>query len=249
MPPILGDLAAGAARDWLTGQEQPCGSLLLEVQGQSDFAMAERHAHKLGRQMKSKGLCSDTTIEEGISDSLVALTVWHNQFTVHGANEPTARAISWQAVQRSMSADVYGDTDSLDTLNPDSLAASALPLPQLRGDDSRTDKAARLLFERARARHPALLPGRIATIKAQGGRGKRAELVERVGRACLLMLQGESLEQAATLSGFKSARARSGGGTVRAGDRLAQAVRRLGFRVQLNLRQVGKDIAKPEHVC
>src|ERR1017187_10078415 len=127
----------------VTGQEQPCGSLLLEIQGQSDFDIAWRQARKLGGLMKFKGFCSDTTIEEGLSDGLLALTAWHNQTTVHGASEPTARAVSWQAVQRSMSADAYGDTDSLDTFSPDSLAASALPLPQLVGDDNRSDKAAR----------------------------------------------------------------------------------------------------------
>lgn len=229
-------------------QAQPAGSLLLEVQGQVDLAMAEQHAQRLGRQMKSKGLCSDTTIEEGLSDGLAAVTIWRNQYTVRDANAPSARAVCWQAVQRSMSADAYGDTDSLDTFNPDSLAESAMPLPQLVGDDSRTDKAARLLFERARAKRPALLARRIAAIKAQGGRGKRAELVERVGRACLLMLQGESLEQAATLAGFKGASGGAGRGDIKPGDRLARALRRLGFRVQLSLRQVGKDIAKPEHV-
>ena len=111
------------------------------------------------------------------------------------------------------------------------------------GDDNRSDKAARLLFERATAKRPALLARRIAAIRAQGGRGKRGELVERVGRACLLMLQGECLEEAATLAGFKPATGHHG--AVRAGDRLAQAVRRLGFRFQLSLRQSGKDIARP----
>ena len=58
------------------------------------------------------------------------------------------------------------------------------------------------------------------------------------------MLQGEPFEHAAELSGFKGTK---GGdrGEIRAGDRLAQAVRRLGVRFQLSLRQTGKAIARP----
>jgi hypothetical protein len=226
------------------GQSQPGGPLLLEVQGQSDMSIAERQAGSLGQQMKLKGLCSDTTIADGVSAGLVALTQWHNGQDVDGGTG-SAESVSWRAVQTSMGADTFGDTVTLSEFTPDSLASSMLPLPQLIGDDSREDRAARLLFERARVKRPALLHRRLAAIKAQGGRGKRGELVERVGRACLLMLQGESFERAAELAGFKGAKGGAGRGNIRAGDRLARAVRRLGIRFQLSLRQTGKDIARP----
>src|SRR5260221_768675 len=60
------------------GRVQSGGALLLEVQGQADLALAERQAASLGEQMKRKGLCSDTTIEEGVSAGLLALTQWRN---------------------------------------------------------------------------------------------------------------------------------------------------------------------------
>jgi hypothetical protein len=219
------------------GRVQSGGALLLEVQGQADLALAERQAASLGERMKRKGLCSDTTIEEGVSAGLLALTQWRNGQAVDGS-EGGANLVCWRAVQASMSQDTFGDTIELSEFTGEGLAASMLPLPQLSGDDSRMDKATRLLFERARAKRPGLLARRVAMIKAQGGRGKRAESVERVGRAALLLLQGKSIDDAASGAGFKSAgKARPGGGAVRAGDRLAQAVRRLGFQFRFNLRE------------
>ena len=171
--------------DAIHGQEQPVGPLLQAIQGQADLDMAERQARRLGNSMRPRGQLSDTTVEDGVSAGLVALTVWRNQYTVHGGGDPSAGLVCWRAVQESMSEDTLGDRDSLASFDPDSLASSTLPLPQLVGDDSRDDKASRLLFERARARRPALLVRRVQSIKAQGGRGKRGELIERVGRACL----------------------------------------------------------------
>lgn len=60
------------------------------------------------------------------------------------------------------------------------------------------------------------------------GKRRRADTVERVGRACVFLLQGETLDGAATLAGFKA----SGKGrhAQRAGDNLAAALRRVGVR-------------------
>jgi hypothetical protein len=113
------------------------------------------------------------------------------------------------------------------------LAGSALPLPGCY--ESRDDKAARLAFERARAKRPALLARRVESIKAKGGRGRRGELVDKVQCASVLLLHGESIDKAAELAGFKASG--SGRHAVKAGDRLAQAVRRLGFKFQFTARQ------------
>ena len=225
----------------ITGRLQPGGSLLLEVQGQSDLAMAERQAAKLAGTMdKAKGASQRTsyaTVCEGVSAGIAALTAWHNGQAVEGGEGQTG-LVCWRAVESSMSADTLGDTVTLSEFTPDSLAASMLPLPQLLGDDSREDKASRLLFERARSKRPALLSKRIAAIQAMGGRGKRKELVERVGRACRLILQGEPLDKAAELAGFKAGENKGGkGGKNRAGDQLARAVRRLGFKFLFTLRE------------
>jgi hypothetical protein len=214
------------------------------MQGQSDLNMAERQAAALGRKMFAKGLVSDTTIQEAVSDGLFALTVLRNQAHVGAFIETTPPRVCYRAISDSMSRDPYGDTVPIADFSLEQLASSALPLPQLVGDDSRQDKAARLLFARARARRPALLPGRIAALKAQGGRGKRQDTIDKVGRACLLMLQGESIGNAAAMVGF-TGHAGGARGATRAEDALARAVRRLGFRFQLNLRQTGKDFAKP----
>jgi hypothetical protein len=241
---MLGSVDGVPVSQAVRGQWQPGGPLLLEVQGQSDLHLAENMANGLGRKMQSKGLVSDTTIADAVSDGLFALTALRNQYTTGASADTTPERICWRAIQQSMSRDTYGDTVPLADFTLEQLAASALPLPQLVGDDTRQDKAARLMFERTKARRPALLPSRIDALKAQGGRGKRMDTIDRIGRACLLMLQGESIGQAASLAGFTGSQ---GGarGAVRPEDRLAQAVRRLGIRYQLTLRQTGRDIARP----
>ncbi len=67
------------------------------------------------------------------------------------------------------------------------------------------------------------------------GKRRRADSVERVGRACVFLLQGETLDKAATLAGFKS----SGKGrhAQRAGDNLAAALRRVGVRFVRDARE------------
>src|ERR1019366_1728324 len=153
--------------------------------------------------------------------------VWSNQITVQSGGEPSQGLVCWQAIQRSMSADTYDDTVPVQDFSLEQLAALVLPLPQLLGDDSRQDKAARLMFERARARRPALLAGRIAELKARGGRGKRQDTIDRIGHACLLMLQGETIRNAAVLVGFTGHQGGARGAT-RPEDALASAVRRIG---------------------
>ena len=228
----------------VTGRLQPGGSLLLEIQGLGDLAMAERQAAKLALAMnRAKGDSQRTsyaTTCEGVSSGIAALTAWHNGQAVEGG-EGQARLVCWRAVESSMSADTLGDTIvPLSEFTCEGLASSMLPMPQLLGDDSRTDKAARLLYERTRAtRCPDRLAQRVTTIKARGGRGKRADVIDRVGRACFLMLQGEPIDKATELAGFRAAGEgrRGNGGKNRAGDQLARAVRRLGFKFLFTLRE------------
>jgi hypothetical protein len=96
-------------------------------------------------------------------------------------------------------------------------------------DESRQERAARLLVERlAKTRHGRLLR-RLANLPP--GRGKRKEAIERVGRAAVFLLQGERLDTAAAMAGFKASAKqdqRTGGSTT-AGDRLIQAVKRIGL--------------------
>jgi len=106
-----------------------------------------------------------------------------------------------------MSSDTSAATIELSTV-PDiltELRGQSLPLPALVGDDSRGDKASRLLFERARAKRPALLLRRVASLEAATKHHARKASILRVGLvASAILNDGLPLEQAASASGFKS---------------------------------------------
>jgi hypothetical protein len=234
----LDKLSIGAA---LSSVAMPCGYLLHEAQGQQVLDMARKQAAKLRQSMRRDGRnMSDTTEQEAIAAGAGAVVRWRNGEDCDGA-EHGAAGVCWRAIVQSVAQDSFGesiedwrgqDDDGADTF--DTLTGSALPLPSLVGDGSRNERASRLLFERARAKRGDLLARRIESLKANGGRGKRAELIDKIHRAAILLLHGETVDNAATGAGFKgSERHRVG-----AGDRLMRAVRRLGFCVQFNLRQV-----------
>jgi hypothetical protein len=61
------------------------------------------------------------------------------------------------------------------------------------------------------------------------GRGKRKEAIERVGRAAVFLLQGERLDTAAGLAGFKPRERGRGREKKNPGDALIQAVKRIGL--------------------
>ena len=86
-----------------------------------------------------------------------------------------------------------------------------------------------------------MLARRFDVIRAArlGARGKASEALDKVQRACVLLLKGDSLEAAALAAGFRG----SGQGrhAVRAGDRLTRAVRRLGCEVQFSQRDIDSD--------
>ena len=219
---------------------QAAGPMLREVQGLLDMERARAQAAKLVRSMARRGWRGDKeqTTQDATGAGLLALLQWREG----AGDEPSAAAACWRAILASVGSDGMGDTVTLSDFTEEALAGSLLPLPSLLGDDTRTDKANRLTFERARAKRGDRLAVRIDHIKAiRGGRGKRAEVIDKVHRAAIGLLQGVSLGDAASASGF------TGSGRTDAGDRLAQAVRRLGFRVQLNARQSTAQAAKRVH--
>jgi hypothetical protein len=236
----LDRLPIGAA---LSSVAMPCGYLLHEAQGQGVLDMARKQAAKLRQSMRRDGRkMSDTTEQEAIAAGAGAVVRWRNGEDCDGA-EHGAAGVCWRAIVQSVAQDSFGesiedwrgqDDDGADSF--DTLTGSALPLPSLVGDGSRSERASRLLFERARAKRGDLLARRIESLKAKGGRGKRGELIDKIHRAAILLLHGESVDNAATGAGFKPYG--SGRHAVRAGDSLMQAFRRLGFRVRFNLRQV-----------
>ncbi len=230
----------------LASNQTPVGALLSEIQGQLTLSMAQGMARKLKRSMAVKGKpMSDATVNDAIGAGVLAVMQWRNGQTAIDGAESGQAGVCWRAILASVADDSLGDsveqwrqpdaTDDLDLW--DSLTGSALPLPQLTGDNDRTDKATRLLFERTRATRLPRLAKRIDAIKAKGGRGKRAEMIDRVHRAMVLMLNGVSLDDSATQAGFKAGKGAKG--IVRAGDRLTQAIKRLGCFGQLNARLDG----------
>ncbi|HMP84026.1 MAG TPA: hypothetical protein PKA41_15105, partial [Verrucomicrobiota bacterium] len=132
--------------------------------------------------------------------------------------------VAWRSVVDEVSDDCLGDSLPIHTLADDWLWFN-----HAQRDESRHERAARLKVERlAKTRHARLLR-RLANLPP--GRGRRKEAIERVGRAAVFLLQGERLDTAAAMAGFKSA-TKSGkhsGGNTTAGDRLIQAVKRIGL--------------------
>jgi len=235
----------------LASRAMPAGPLLLECQGQQVLAMAQRQAGKLQASTAKDGRAmSDTSVSEAVGAGAAAVVAWRNGQELDGGQYGAA-GVCWRAVVASVSRDMLGE--SIEEWRGeeggaecwDSLTGSMLPLPQLVGDGSRQDRASRLLFERARAKRGDLLARRVETLKLRGGRGKRGELIDKLHRAAVQLLHGVSVDKAAQAAGFKSSRASGAGGVVRAGDRLMEGARRLGLRVQFNLRQSGPSFHRP----
>jgi len=138
--------------------------------------------------------------------------------------ERLAARVAWRAVVNEISDDCFGDSVPVHTVADDWLWFN-----RAQGDESRQERAARFKVERlAKTRHARLLR-RLANLPP--GRGKRKEAIERVGRAAVFLLQGERLDTAAAMAGFKSAakHVNGSGGNTSAGDRLIQAVKRIGL--------------------
>lgn len=206
-------------RQALASCEQANGPLLLEAQGQTDIALARACVRKLVARMAADGRpVSDTTQADAISAACLALTEWRSKGDI--GERLTAR-VAWRAVVDEVSADCLGDSIPLHAVADDWLWFN-----RAQGDESRIERAARLVVERlAKTRHARLLR-RLANLPP--GRGKRKEAIERVGRAAVFLLQGERLDTAAAMAGFK-ARSDGHGKSKNHGDALIQAVKRIGL--------------------
>ena len=198
----------------LASSEAAAGPLLLEAQGQSDIVMARACVRKLVARMAADGRpVSDTTQEDAVGAACLALVQWRCKGDI---GERLAARVAWRAVVDEISDDCLGDSVPMHTVADDWLWFN-----RAQGHESRLERAARLKVERlAKTRHARLLR-RLANLPP--GRGKRKEAIERVGRAATFLLQGERLDTAAAMAGFKAS------GATRAGDRLVRSVVRLGL--------------------
>jgi hypothetical protein len=206
----------------LASVEQPPGELLLECQGQFDLALATRCARKLAGRMAADGHeVNEVSIEDAIGAGVVALAVWRStgRGGADGEPETLPARVAWRGVVRSLSSDTLGESVALHSVGDDWLFAQALP------QESRVERLVRWSIERRALGRSALLVRRVEALKAKGGRGRRAQVVERVGQAAALLLAGDNLEVAAGRAGFKSS------GHTSAVHRLARSLRALGVGV------------------
>ena len=215
--------------------ERAAGSLLLEVQGQSDLQLCRNYSRKLAGRMSGAGaVVSPEQIQDATGAGCVALGVW--RATGKGSDgepERLASRVAWRAVVQSMSADRFGESISLDTISDDWLWHNAEPTCQ-----SRAERAAQLWVERAADQRQARLAVRMSRLP--GGRGKRGQVIERVTNCAALLLDGFRLDEAASAAGFKGGKARHRS----AGDTFCQALRRLGFEIRGHARQSLREPAK-----
>ncbi len=222
----------------LRSRAVPAGELLMEAQGKLALAVVKAQVRALAARMMAKGKAIGSgTIEDAQGAALLAVVQWRAGQAVDGADGGLA-LVAWRAACASVKRDELGESVELSSLTAEGLFGSCLPLPALLGDASRADKAARLRFERARARRPALLSRRIEFLQASTSSAKRRQSFEDIGKAAGLLLQGASLDQAARGAGYKA------GGNACEADRLLQSVRR-AFGVLLRFkRDVDGDPAR-----
>ena len=196
------------------------GSLLGELQAQLDLKICGDTAHKLAARMLRDGKqASAATIAAAAADAAARLAIIRAR---HPAWIFGVRLAAWKLVSRSVADDGLGK--GIQYFSPDvlgDLRAQALPLPALLGDDSRGDMASRLLFERARAKRPALLARRIASLDGATSHAKRKLAIQKVAQVARLVMSGASLTDAAQASGF------SAGGKMSAGDMASRAALRI----------------------
>jgi hypothetical protein len=184
---------------------------------------------------QSGKVASHSTIQAAAADAAADLARWRGILYRHPAARPrgVAAIVAWRACVRSVESDGYGTHEGAISTEPDLLAdfhATSLPLPPLVGDDSRTDKASRLLFERARAKRPGLLRRRIDSLLSAAvgsGSDKRRATIERVSIAARALLSGASFDQASAAAGYAT------GGVKPSTDKLEQAVCRVCGRPTL----------------
>jgi len=159
----------------LASRAMPAGPLLRECQGVQSWALAQSTVARLRSALSKRrgdNGPSDTTLREAVGDAAAAIVQWRNGQELEGG-EYGARGVAQRAAVRSIAFDALGESidnwrreESNGVEDWDCLAGSTLPLPQLVGDASREDKAARLRFERTRAARPAKLTRRMDSLRA-----------------------------------------------------------------------------------
>lgn len=195
--------------------ERPAGELLQSVQAQLDLQLCKSCARKLKGRMAADG--HDITQEmlaDGIQAGALALAQW--RAGAGDATEIMAARVAWRAIVHELSQDRFGDSVQIESVSDDWLWHNAQTK-----QESRQERAARLFVERAAFQRQSRLQARLASLP--GGRGKRQAVIDKVGNAAAMLLQGERLDTAAAMAGFK------GHGRTKAADRLIQAVKRIGL--------------------
>jgi hypothetical protein len=233
----------------LSSRATPAGPLLLEAQGQSDLLLVRRLLAKLVRRMAADGRnVSDATQSDAIGAGCVALVQWRAGQVFN--DERLASRVAWRAIVSEVSDDTLGDSVPLEAIGdgymwhdgghrPGAIHGAMSSAEQVA---TRRELANYIRAKRGAARRIHSLPGKLDGVRK--GRGKRAEAVARVERAAMFLLQGERLDQAATLAGFKASG--KGSGSHSAGDAFTQAARRLGFKFHFHARQAngGETVRK-----
>jgi len=213
----------------LAGCEQATTPLLAACQVQQDLRVIERSAYKLRARMQGDGkTVSDDSFREAQVSACHAIMLWRSGLTTTrndgedvltaatGERESHVSRVAWRALVAFVSNDGLGSTIQIHGgAEDDWLCAQVLP------SESRTERAARIWIERHATTRQDLLSRRLSHVS--GGRGKRAQAVEKVGNALALMLGGESLDTAADLAGYKQR------GRHISGDGLLRAAKRLGL--------------------
>lgn len=234
-------LEPGSMAEELASRAQPVGPLLSEIQGQHDLRLAQSCARRLKSKIEGCGGTVNTDTEHDAAGAgVLALAQWRD-----GAGTGTAARLCWRAVERSISADTLGSSVEITSVGEDWLAAQIEPLAAtLCGLDTRDDIARRWRAERARGRLASRVAGWVTARSGQSAR--RRELVDRIGRAMVLLLQGSSLDDAAEAVGFAGVVSQR----KTAGDRLTRAVRAVVPDLAFDLR--GPRGSRPtltEKVC
>ena len=222
------DLTDASMAEELASRAIPKGELLREAQGQLDLKLARACARRLKAKIESNGgKVNEQTERDAVGSGVLAVALWRTG----AGDEPRAARVCWRAVERDISGDIYGGSVEVSSVSESWLAENAEPSAVLcvAGIETRGDKATRFLAERGRARRAREVFPRLADLTPNAS-ARRMELVERIGRACLLILGGDSLDAAALAAGFK------GDTKHPAGTRLARAVRAVVPGVQFDLR-------------
>lgn len=252
--PLTADTLTAA---WFAGESDALGlaSVAADDTARHDVEMCRKFAQLLRRRMAADGReVNQASEDDGAGAGVAAVVAWRNGVTaspvVTGARVSEAVAVvAWRAVVASMSADDLGAAVELSAVSDKwivgDLSGDVEPLAvAVLGAlvETRSDKAQRLARARGAARRKVQLAAHLDLFKA-GANSRRRELVDKIGRACALLCDGQDIDTAAAAVGFNAS------GQTSAGDRLARAVRALGVRFQLNLRQRGAEFAAPSKLA